>query len=248
MSLKREQQGGLLRLTLARPEKRNAFDDAMIAELTAAYRGVDDGVKAVLLQAEGSHFSAGADLGWMQRMAGYSEAENLADARLLADLMRTIDLCPKPTIARVQGSAFAGAVGILACCDLVAAVPEAAFAISEVRIGLIPAVISPYLVRAMGVRQMRRFCLTAESFTAEQAKQMGLVHEVTPDLDGAIGKWLAALDAAMPQAVAATKDLLRSVDRPLDADIIEDTARRIAAQRVSPAGRAGIAAFLEKRK
>jgi methylglutaconyl-CoA hydratase len=239
----------VLRLTLDRPEKRNAFDETVIAELTAGFEraAVDDSVTAVLLSATGNYFSAGGDLNWMKRMAGYSPAENLEDARKLAAMLRAIDLCPKPTLARVQGPALAGAVGILAACDLVFAVPEASFAITEVRIGLIPAVISPYLVRAMGVRQVRRWSLTAESFTAAQACEMGLVHQVVEDLDQAIDAQLDLLSRASPPALAATKALLAAVDRPLDEAVIEDTAQRIAERRASPDGKEGIAAFLEKR-
>jgi len=241
----------VLRLTLDRPEKRNAFDETVIAELTAGFAkaATDDAVTAVLLTATGSHFSAGGDLNWMKRTAGYSHAENLEDARKLAAMLRAIDLCPKPTLARVQGPAFAGAVGILAACDIVFAVPEASFAITEVRIGLIPAVISPYLVRAMGVRQVRRWSLTAESFTAAQAREMGLVHEVVPadKLDEAINAQLDLLGRASPPALACAKSLLAAVDRPLDAAVIEDTAHRIANRRASEDGQEGVTAFLEKR-
>jgi len=241
----------VLRLSLDRPEKRNAFDEAVIAELTEGYEraAADETVTAVLLTATGSHFSAGGDLNWMQRMAGYGHAENLEDARRLAAMLRAIDLCPKPTLARVQGPAYAGAVGILAACDLVFAVPEASFAITEVRIGLIPAVIGPYLVRAMGVRQARRWCLTAESFSAAQAKELGLVHEVVAlnELDDAIEAQLDLLRRASPPALAAAKALLAAVDRPLDSAVVEDTAKRIAERRASADGREGVAAFLEKR-
>jgi methylglutaconyl-CoA hydratase len=251
MSLRNEMQGRVLCLTLSRPEKRNAFDEAMIADLSAAYLGAakDDGVAAVLLRAEGSHFSSGGDLAWMQRMASYSAADNLADARRLAAMLQAVDLCPKPTLARVQGPAFAGAVGILACCDLVLAVPDASFAITEVRIGLIPAVIGPYLVRAMGARQARRWCLTAESFSAETARQLGLVHEVVAAdrLDAAIAEQLDLLLRASAPALAAAKSLLAAIDRPLDALVIEETSRRIAERRASADGREGLAAFLEKR-
>jgi methylglutaconyl-CoA hydratase len=251
MSLLHDFADGVLRLTLDRPEKRNAFDETLIAALTAAYRdaGANDRVRAVVLQAKGSHFSSGGDLAWMGRMAEYDAAENLADARRLADLMRSIDRCPKPTLARVQGPAFAGAVGLLACCDIVVAAPEALFAITEVKIGLIPAVISPYILRAIGIRQARRWCLTAESFSAEQALAMGLIHQIAPaeQLDQTLQTHLTALSLAGPQALAATKALLAAVDRPLDDDVIADTARRIAEQRAGSEGREGINAFLAKR-
>lgn len=252
MSLIVSHQDGVAVLTLDRPDVHNAFDDTLIGALTEAYAraGADPRVRAILLAANGPSFCAGADLTWMRRMAGYSQAENLADAERLGALMRTIDTCPKPTLARVQGSAFAGAIGLIACSDIVVAVPEALFAVTEVRIGLIPAVISPYLVRAMGARQARRYFLTAERFTAETALALGLVHEVVAaqDLDAAIARHLKALSAGSPAAQAATKDLVAAVDRPLADDVIADTARRIAHQRASADGREGLTAFLEKRK
>ena len=252
MSLLISREDGVAVLTLNRPELHNAFDDALIAALTAAYReaGADPAVKAIVLRANGPSFCAGADLNWMRRMAAYSRDENLADAGALGELMRTIDTCPKPTLARVHGSAFAGAIGLIACSDIAVAVPEALFAVTEVRIGLIPAVISPYLVRAMGARQARRYFLTAERFSAETALALGLVHEVVSaeELDGAIARHLKALSAGSPAAQAATKDLVAAVDRPLSAEVIADTAARIADQRASADGREGLTAFLEKRK
>ncbi|MEW6254359.1 MAG: enoyl-CoA hydratase/isomerase family protein [Pseudomonadota bacterium] len=252
MSLLISQENGVAVLTLDRPEVHNAFDDALIAALTAAYEaaGRDPGVRAILLRANGASFCAGADLNWMRRMAAYSLEENQADAERLGALMRTIDTCPKPTLARVHGSAFAGAIGLIACSDVAVAVPEALFAVTEVRIGLIPAVISPYLVRAMGARQARRYFLTAERFDARTALALGLIHEVVPteDLDGAIARHLKALALGSPAAIAATKDLVAAVDRPLSDAVIADTARRIAEQRASRDGREGLTAFLEKRK
>ena len=245
-------EDGVAILTLDRPEVRNAFDDALIAALTAAYEaaGTDPTVNAVLLRANGPAFCAGADLNWMRRMAGYSREENLADARALARLMRTIDQCPKPTLVRIHGAAFAGATGLIAASDIAVAVPEAEFAITEVRIGLIPSVISPYLVRAMGERQARRYFLTAERFSAATALALGLVHEVVPaeELDAALARHLKALKTASPAAVTACKDLIAAVARPLDDAVVEDTAHRIADQRVSADGREGVTAFLEKRK
>ncbi len=251
MSLQSDQQGGVLRLTLDRPEKSNAFDDQLIFDLTEAFlRAAENpAVRLVVLAAGGKYFSAGGDLAWMQRVAFYSDAENLADAKALARLMQAIDLCPKPVLARVQGSAFAGAVGLLACCDIVIAVPDAQFAVTEVRLGLIPAVISPYVVRAIGVRQARRWCLTAERFTAEQARAMGLVHEIVEEslLDAALQQQIDALLLAAPSALAEAKALLAMVDRPLSDQVIDETAARIARQRASAEGREGVAAFLEKR-
>jgi methylglutaconyl-CoA hydratase len=186
----------------------------------------------------------------MKRMAGFSEAENLADAIRLAELLRVIDSCPKPTIARVHGHAFAGATGLIACCDLAVAVTEAEFAVTEVRLGLIPAVISPYLIRAMGARQARRWFLTAERFPAEQALAMNLIHEVVSaeELDPCVEHWLDAIRKAGPNALAAAKQLVRAVDATPEAAIIEDTAKRIAAIRATAEGKEGVAAFLEKRK
>lgn len=251
MNILSQSEGGILRLTLDRPEKSNAFDDQVIADLTAAFQAAseDPAVRVVVLAASGKYFSAGGDLAWMQRMATYTHDENLADARGLARLMKTIDLCPKPTVARVQGSAFAGATGLLACCDIVVAVPSAQFAITEVRLGLIPAVISPYIVRTLGIRQARRWSLTAERFSAAQAKEMGLVHEIAEpeNLDAVVQAQIDAILLASPAALGETKSLLAHVDQPLSDDVIEETARRIARLRASPEGREGVSAFLEKR-
>jgi methylglutaconyl-CoA hydratase len=252
VSLLVETSGAVTALTLDRPEIHNAFDEALIAALTAAFTeaSADGKVRAVVLRANGKSFSAGADLNWMKRMAAFSEAENFADARRLAELLRVIDTCPKPVIARVHGNAFAGAIGLITCCDLVVAVPEAEFAVTEVRLGLIPAVISPYLIRAMGARQARRWFLTAERFTSEQAQAMNLVHEVVDagELDACVIHWLEAIQKAGPQAVAAAKQLVAAVDAKPDSATIEDTAKRIAAIRASAEGKEGVTAFLEKRK
>jgi methylglutaconyl-CoA hydratase len=252
MNLLIEISSGVATLTLNRPEVHNAFDEKLIADLTTAYRdaGANDSVRAIVLQAQGPTFCAGGDLAWMRRMANYSAAENLQDARGLAALMQTVDECPKPTLARVQGNAFAGALGLLACSDIVVAVANAEFAVTEVRIGLIPAVISPYLIRAMGAHQARRFFLTAERFTALQAEQLGLVNEVVApaELDTAIARHLRALTAASPAALRETKRLIAAVDRPLSAAVIDDTAARIAGIRATPEAREGIAAFFDKRK
>jgi methylglutaconyl-CoA hydratase len=252
VSLIVETQNGIATLTLNRPEVHNAFDETLIADLTGAFTQAsgDGAVRAVVLRGNGKSFSAGADLNWMKRMAGFSEAENLADAQKLAALLRVIDQCPKPVIARVHGNAFAGAIGLIACCDLAVAVAEAEFAVTEVRLGLIPAVISPYLIRAMGARQARRWFLTAERFSAEQALAMNLVHEVVAadQLDACVEHWIDAVRRAGPNALKAAKDLVAAVDAPPDAAVIEDTARRIAAIRASAEGRDGVAAFLEKRK
>jgi methylglutaconyl-CoA hydratase len=244
---------GVGRLTLNRPEVHNAFDDALIAQLTAALLSLeaDRRVRVVALAASGKSFSAGADLAWMQRMAGYSEAENLADARALAGLMSTLDRLAKPTVALVQGAAFGGGVGLVACCDIAIASEAASFSLSEVKLGLIPAVISPYVVAAMGPGAARRFILTAERFSAPQALALGLVHEVVPAdrLEETGQKVLDHLTQGGPRAQADAKDLVLSLaGRPIDRALVEETAERIARIRVGEEAREGLAAFLEKRK
>ncbi len=243
---------GIAWLTMTRAEVHNAFDDAMIAALTEALEGLggDPAVRAVVLAAAGKSFSAGADLGWMKRMAGCGQAENLADARALGKLMWTLDRLPKPTIARVQGAAFGGGVGLVACCDIAIGTAAARFMLSEVKLGLLPAVISPYVVKAIGQRAARRFFLTAERFDAEEALRLGLLHQLVAeaDLDAAAGRSLDALLMGGPAALTAAKDLLFAVDRPLDVAVIEETAQRIATIRASAEGQEGLAAFLEKRK
>lgn len=251
---------GVATVTLNRPEVHNAFDDRLIAELTEALRRLEaDGrVRVVVLTGAGRSFSAGADLNWMKRMALYSAEENRRDAAALATLMRTLDRLAKPTIAQVQGAAIAGGCGLVACCDVALASERASFAISEVRLGLIPAVISPYVVAAIGERNARRYFLTAESFDARAAEQMGLVHGVfrvdqnqgAPSaLQTAVDQLCDVLIANGPQAMAAAKRMIRDVARaPLDDDLIAMTAARIAEIRVGAEGREGIASFLEKRK
>ncbi len=244
---------GVATLTLNRPELHNAFDDALIARLTEALASLetDPQVRVVVLAARGKSFSAGADLHWMRRMADYTEQQNLEDARRLAALMSALDSLAKPTVARVQGPALGGGVGLVACCDMVLAAESASFSLSETRLGLIPAVISPYVIRAMGVRQARRYCVSAERFDAITAQRIGLVHDVLPAdrLDARLAEILTTLADNGPQAMVAAKALVRQVaDRPLDGDTIEDTARRIARVRASAEGREGISAFLEKRQ
>ena len=251
--LKLDTAGGVARLTLDRPEIRNAFDDALIAELTQALRGLDadDKVRAVVLAGNGPAFCAGADLNWMKRMAGYTYEQNLADARALATMLKTLDRMSKPTIARVHGPAFAGGVGLVAACDIAIGTPEARFCLSEAKLGLSPATISPYVVRAMGERMARRYFLTAEVFDANEAHRIGLLSMVSPSekLDGEIDEILKHLVKGGPQALSKIKDLIRAVSSgSLDDSVIEDTAQRIAEIRVSPEGREGIASFLDKRK
>jgi methylglutaconyl-CoA hydratase len=244
--------GGAAVITLARPEVHNAFNEVMIAELTAALRelGADAGVRAVVLAGEGKSFSAGADLEWMKRAAAYGPEENLADAQALAELMRTLDTLPKPTVARVHGAAFGGGVGLAVCCDIAVAASGAVFSLSEVRLGLIPAVIAPYVIAAMGEHAARRWFLTGERFSAAEALRCGLVHLVTPaeGLDDAVEALLACLGEGAPGAQAAAKELISAVARrPVSPELIADTARRIAGLRAGAEAREGVAAFLEKR-
>jgi methylglutaconyl-CoA hydratase len=245
--------GSVARVTLNRPEVHNAFDDRLILELTGVFErlAADRAVRALLLCANGRSFSAGADLNWMKRTAGYSEDQNLEDARKLAHMLRVLDGMPQPTVALVQGPAYGGGVGLIACCDIAVAVPEAAFSLSEVRLGLLPAAISPYVVAAIGARQARRYFLTAERFDAGEARRIGLVHEIAAreDLEAAGGRLLAALAEGGPEAQAASKRLIRRVSAgPPDDAMVEDTARRIAGLRAGSEGREGVAAFLEKRR
>jgi methylglutaconyl-CoA hydratase len=244
---------GTARITLTRHQLHNAFNDTLISELTAALRGLgsDKRVRAIVLAAKGKSFSAGADLNWMKAMAGYSEERNQADAEALADLMFTLDRLGKPSIALVQGAAYGGGVGLVACCDVAIAAERATFSLSEVRLGLIPAVISPYVVGAMGARAARRYMLTGERFSAWEAHRLGLVHEVVAprDLESACRRILDEILAGGPHAQSAAKDLIFEVDaRPADQELRTETARRIASIRTSQEGREGISAFLDKRR
>lgn len=237
-------------LTLNRPEVHNAFDDRMIAELLDALAAVrnNNQVRVLVLRSEGKNFSAGADLGWMRSMAAKDYDENIADAAELSRLMQELDELPQPTIALAQGAAFGGAVGLAACCDIALATPASSFCLSEVKIGLIPAVISPYVMRAMGTRQARRYMLTAERFNAEEALRIGLVHDIAEDLKQAAQPLIEALINNSPAAVAAAKSLAMAVDQqPLNANTRQLTIERIAEIRVSAEGQEGLSAFLEKR-
>ena len=238
---------------LDRPDVRNAFNQATIAELALAFDelGRDEDVRAIVLAANGSAFCAGADLHWMKTMAGYSDAENLADATRLADMLRTIYLCPKPVVAKVQGDCYAGGMGLVAACDITVAADGANFCLSEVRLGLIPATISPYVIKAMGENAARRYFLTAERFSAREAHRIGFVHDVVaPDaLDAGVAAIVKALVANGPNAVREAKMLVREMaGRPLDAALLADSAARIAAIRASTEGREGVASVLEKRQ
>jgi methylglutaconyl-CoA hydratase len=251
-ALQVEIQQGIATVRMNRPDVHNAFDDALIGALTAELRRLDAAqeVRVIVLAANGNSFCAGADLKWMQRMATYSREENLRDAMALADLMRTLDGVKKPTIARVQGAAFGGGVGLVACCDIAIASTEAAFSLSEVRLGLIPSVISPYVIAAIGEREARRYFLTAERFDAVEARRIGLVHDVVDSgaLDEAVATIAGHLLKGGPQALAAAKKLIADVSRrAMDDALSAETARRIAAIRVEREGQEGLAAFLEKR-
>ncbi len=253
-SLAIERQGPLGLVTLNRPDRHNAFDDTLIAELTECLRSMEaeDGIRVVILAAAGRSFSAGADLNWMKRMAAYSKDDNLRDAMGLGALMRTLAHLQKPTIARVQGAAYGGGVGLIACCDIVVATHTATFSFSEAKLGLVPAVISPYAIAAIGERAARRYFLTAERFEAAEAWRLGLVHEICPgeaEMDEKIGEIVDALLACGPVAQREAKALIRAVaGRPVASELIQDTAERIAKLRASPEGREGITAFLEKRR
>ncbi|MEN9843842.1 MAG: hypothetical protein RLZZ612_1671 [Pseudomonadota bacterium] len=241
------------RITLTRPEVRNAFNDAVIAELTQAFArvGADANVRAVVLAAEGPAFCAGADLNWMRRMADYTRADNLADAGCLAEMLRTIAECPKPTLARVQGDVFAGGVGLVAACDMVVSVDSATYCLSEVKLGLIPATISPYVIRAMGTRAAQRYFLTAERFSAAEAHRIGFVHEVVSAdaLDASVDALVHALVSASPDAVRACKRLVADVaGRDITPALIAHTVEAIADIRASQQGREGVQSFLQKRK
>jgi methylglutaconyl-CoA hydratase len=246
-------EGAVATVTLARPELRNAFNDEVIAELRAAFvaLGMREDVRAIVLAAEGPAFCAGADLNWMRRMAGYTREENLADAAALAEMLRTIDQCPKPTVARIQGDVYAGGMGLVAACDIAVAVDTAGFCLSEVRLGLIPATISPYVIRAMGPRAAQRYFLTAERFDAAEALRIGFVHAVVaPEaLDVHVQGIVRALTGAGPAAVRACKALVRRVAaQPIDDALIAATVESIADIRASAEGREGVQAFLDKRQ
>ena len=245
--------GHVATVTLNRPEVRNAFNDTSIAELALAFDelGRNPHVRAIVLAANGPAFCAGADLHWMKKMAAYSDAENLADAARLADMLRTIYLCPKPVVAKVQGDCYAGGMGLVAACDIAIVARDACFCLSEVRLGLIPATISPYVIRAMGEQAARRYFLTAERINAQDALRLGLVHEVCAgeDLDAEVAAITGSIAANSPHAVAQAKTLVRDMAGHAVTDaLLMDTAERIAHIRASAEGREGVTAFLEKRK
>jgi len=238
---------------LNRPELRNAFNSEVIAALDAAFRdlGADAQLRAIVLGGRGKVFCAGADLNWMRAMADYSWAQNKADASALADMLWSIDQCPVPVVGRVQGDCYAGGMGLAACCDVLVAAEGVQFCLSEARLGLLPATIGPYVVRALGVQASRRYFITAERFSAARAHALGFVHElVAPEaLDATVADIVATLVANGPAAVKACKRLVQDVaGREIDAALRDDTAHRIADIRASAEGREGVASFLQKRE
>jgi methylglutaconyl-CoA hydratase len=245
--------GSLAVIHLNRPEVRNAFNETAIAEITDVFRtlGADAGVRAIVLAARGPAFCAGADLNWMKKLAAYTHDENRADAAQLAGMLRTIYLCPKPVVAKVQGDCYAGGMGLVAACDIAVAAEDANFCLSEVKLGLIPATISPYVIKAMGENAARRYFLTAERFSAQEAQRIGFVQAVVKadGLDASVDEIVKALVSASPNAVKEAKRLVREVaGMPLTDALIADTAERIAVIRASAEGREGVRSFLEKRK
>ena len=246
-------EGSVATVTLNRPEIRNAFNDEVIAELATCFKdlGARDDVRCIILAANGTAFCAGADLNWMKRMADYTHAENLADAAALADMLRIVYACPKPTIARVQGDVYAGGTGLVAACDIAVSSDTAGYCLSEVKLGLIPATISPYVIRAMGARAAHRYFLTAERFSAAEALRIGFVHEVvTPDgLDAKVAELAKTLVNAGPQALRRCKKLVQDVaEQAITPELVQMTVEGIADIRVSDEGREGVQSFLQKRK
>lgn len=245
--------GAIATVTLDRPEVRNAFNDELIVQLMRAFAdlGGRDDVRCIVLAANGAAFCAGADLNWMKRMADYTREENLADAGALAAMLQAIYECPKPTIAQVQGDVYAGGMGLVACCDIAVALDTSHFCLSEVKLGLVPATISPYVIRAMGARAAHRYFLTAERFDAAEARRLGLVHEVvhTGALQQHVAEIARALVNAGPEAVQACKRLLRDVaGREITPELVQRTVTGIADIRAGAEGREGVQSFLQKRK
>jgi methylglutaconyl-CoA hydratase len=241
-ALRVEQDGDLLHVTMARPERRNAFDAELIQELTRAFSDIGEEVRAVLLAGEGRSFSAGADVEWMRSSVELTYEENVADARRLRMMLEAIDSCPAPVVTRVQGHALGGGCGLVACSDVAVAAPDAVFAFSEVKLGIIPAVISPFALTKIGASAARRYFVTGEKFDAETALRIGLVHGVAEDLDGAVEAIVGELRSAGPEAARHAKKLV--LERPDGLG----TERRIAQRRTSEEGQEGLRAFLEKRQ
>lgn len=241
------------RVFLNRPEVRNAFNETCIAELQRVFTefGHDDALRVIVLGGHGKAFCAGADLAWMRAMADFTWEQNHADAQALAEALWAVYRCPVPVIARVHGDCFAGGVGLAAACDVLLATETASFCLSEARLGLLPATISPYVIRALGEQASRRFFVTAERFSAVQAQALGFVHAVCPDdeIDAKVGELVASIAANGPLAVRACKQLVQDVaQRPIDPALREETARRIADVRAGAEGKEGVQSFLDKRK
>lgn len=246
-----DDRGAILRLTLNRPEVRNAFDEEVIAALTAAVSAVTEpALRAVVLAGTGSVFCAGADLAWMSKAIAYTQRENLSDAEDLARMLERIDTLPVPVVGRIQGAALGGGVGLAAVCDIVIAAEDAVFALSEVKLGILPAVIAPYVIRKIGVSAARELFLTGARFSAARARELGLVHEVVPAdrLDEAVERRVEEIRSAGPRAIEVAKALIRALAGAHPDDVIGLTTQTIAKQRVSDEGQEGMRAFLEKRK
>ncbi|MEY8201301.1 MAG: enoyl-CoA hydratase/isomerase family protein [Colwellia sp.] len=243
---------GIATVTLNNPEKHNAFDDVIIKQLTDIFNDISqrDDISIMILASNGKSFSAGADLGWMKRMAGYSYEDNLKDANALAQMLKALNFLPQTTIAQIQGAAFGGAVGLASCCDIVIASTKASFCLSEVKLGLIPATISPYVVDAIGLKASRRYFQTAERFFADKAQKIGLVdemvapEELTDEVNAMVAKLLANGSQARRQAKKLSQDV---AFQTIDENLLKDTSERIAAIRVSTEGQEGLTAFFEKR-
>lgn len=253
LKIERDARGVAL-IAMNRPEVHNAFDEAMIREVIEAFRdlGGDDSVRVIIVAAEGKSFCAGADLNWMKRASEYDEDQNREDAGELALMLNAIYACPKPVIARVQGNAFGGGVGVVAAADIAIGVSDVQFALSEVKLGIIPAVISPYVIEAIGARYAHRYFITAERFSGSEAYRIGLLHDLAPSID-AMDEMISALCTTLlgngPRAIEAAKNLIQAVaQKPIDDELMEDTIERIAQIRSTPEAKEGIGAFLQKRK
>ena len=252
-TLQVELDAGVASVWLNRPDVRNAFNETTIAEITHTFNalGADDQVKVIVLGARGVAFCAGADLNWMKKMAASTHEENRPDAAQLAAMLLAINTCPKPVVARIQGDCYAGGIGLVAACDIAVAADGVQFCLSEVKLGLIPATIAPYVIKAMGENAARRYFLTAERFPAAEAQRIGFLHAVSAadELDGAVESIVNALLANSPNAVREAKRLVRDVaGQPLTPELIDDTVGRIATIRASAEGGEGVRSFLEKRK
>lgn len=247
-----EHDGPVLRITLNRPDVRNAFDEDVIHSLTSAATAAaeDASVRVVVLAGKGKAFCSGADIGWMAKAIAYSRQENLTDAEDMARMMERLDTLPMPVVGRIQGSALGGGVGLAAVCDIVVAADDAVFALSEVKLGILPAVVGPYVMRKIGISAARELFLTGVRFDAARARQIGLVHEIVPAdaLDAAVARRVADVLAASPAGIARAKALIREIAGAHPNDVIGVTTNAIASQRVSEEGQEGLRAFLEKRK